>query len=126
MFYETHIVDPIFLLATYQQCFKAAPYVLLLRTELNNSFLLRSSLKKTASYSHYGGGRNWGGGGNNSSGGSNDGGQTPNSPLDSLTGKALARLSKKAPLSGKKNITLASSGLDLANILLIMRHLLVF
>ena len=39
--------------------------------------------------------------------------------------EATARLSEKAPHS-EKNITLASSGWDLANIVSIMRHLLVF
>ena len=39
--------------------------------------------------------------------------------------KATARLSEKAPPS-EKNITLASSGWDLADIVSIMRHLLVF
>ena len=40
-------------------------------------------------------------------------------------GEMTARLSEKAPPS-EKNITLASSGWDLANIVSIMRHLLVF
>ena len=39
--------------------------------------------------------------------------------------QATARLSEKAPPS-KKNVTLASSGWDLTNIVSIMRHLLVF
>ena len=39
--------------------------------------------------------------------------------------EATARLSEKAPLS-EKNITLSSTGWDLANIVSIMRHLLVF
>ena len=43
-----------------------------------------------------------------------------------LTPEATARLSAKALPSEKKNITLASSGWDLANIVSIMGHLLVF
>ena len=46
-------------------------------------------------------------------------------PLVWLAPQATARLSEKAPPS-EKNITLASSGRDLANIVSIMRHLLVF